>query len=418
MEEIKTIGELLRETREASGLTLKQIATKTKINLSVLKSLENEDIQKLPNVTYVKGFVKNYAKAINLDPDLAIKTLNKLYEVKEEVKPEQLENNTVHVSSPVPELNLETKSETEAQVEEIKEGLIVFIQSLFKKKVLFSAAAIIIFIIILKLIAGWFSQLSNEPTADTIKKEATSTTQIQTTPLPETALDITEDLNEETKEVPTQDLISPQADTVVKTEVVAEELKPETIENEVPEIAIKEDKVTTQVVETKKEPEPTKEIKVTSTKFPYKRFRPAPLKLFDAIADAPEVKNPNLLPASIKASAIQGKQNIYIVADTADSWISYKVDNNPIKRYVLRKGRRVFIKGDRVLLFVGNYNETKVFYNNMYVSAQTSSGVKSLIFPPEAAKTLVLPMFPSFNGIPYEASEYIKKMDKQPDSSL
>ena len=60
-------GERLRQAREASGLTLEEIATSTRIPTRHLESLENGDFQRLPAPTYTIGFAKNFAAAVGLD---------------------------------------------------------------------------------------------------------------------------------------------------------------------------------------------------------------------------------------------------------------------------------------------------------------------------------------------------------------
>lgn len=62
-----TAGERLRVAREASGLSLEDIATSTRIPTRHLESLENSDFSRLPAPTYTIGFAKNYASAVGLD---------------------------------------------------------------------------------------------------------------------------------------------------------------------------------------------------------------------------------------------------------------------------------------------------------------------------------------------------------------
>jgi len=50
------------------GIDLKQVYEKTKINREHLKWLEEEDFTKLPALVYIRGFIVEYAKALNLDP--------------------------------------------------------------------------------------------------------------------------------------------------------------------------------------------------------------------------------------------------------------------------------------------------------------------------------------------------------------
>lgn len=62
-----TVGQRLREAREAAGLSLEDIATSTRIPTRHLESLENSDFTRLPAPTYTIGFAKNYAGAVGLD---------------------------------------------------------------------------------------------------------------------------------------------------------------------------------------------------------------------------------------------------------------------------------------------------------------------------------------------------------------
>ena len=64
---VMTVGERLREAREASGLSLEDIATQTRIPTRHLESLEAGDFSRLPAPTYSIGFAKNFAGAVGLD---------------------------------------------------------------------------------------------------------------------------------------------------------------------------------------------------------------------------------------------------------------------------------------------------------------------------------------------------------------
>jgi hypothetical protein len=54
--------------RESLGIDLKQIYQKTKINREHLEWLEEENFANLPALVYIRGFIMEYAKALNLDP--------------------------------------------------------------------------------------------------------------------------------------------------------------------------------------------------------------------------------------------------------------------------------------------------------------------------------------------------------------
>jgi flagellar biosynthesis protein FlhG len=61
-------GSSLRGIRESMGLDLKQISQKTKINRQNLEWLEEGSFGNLPALVYIRGFITEYAKALNLDP--------------------------------------------------------------------------------------------------------------------------------------------------------------------------------------------------------------------------------------------------------------------------------------------------------------------------------------------------------------
>lgn len=61
-------GSLLRAVREARGLDLKQISKRTRISLNYLEAIEDDDFGALPAIVYVRGFVSEMAKCLELDP--------------------------------------------------------------------------------------------------------------------------------------------------------------------------------------------------------------------------------------------------------------------------------------------------------------------------------------------------------------
>ncbi len=61
-------GAGLKGIRESMGIDLKQISQKTKINRQNLEWLEEERFENLPALVYIRGFIMEYAKALNLDP--------------------------------------------------------------------------------------------------------------------------------------------------------------------------------------------------------------------------------------------------------------------------------------------------------------------------------------------------------------
>lgn len=63
----KTAGERLREAREGQGLSLAEIAARTRIPIRQLEAIEASNYAALPSITYSVGFAKAYARAVGAD---------------------------------------------------------------------------------------------------------------------------------------------------------------------------------------------------------------------------------------------------------------------------------------------------------------------------------------------------------------
>src|SRR5687767_11788020 len=63
------VGETLQAARERKGVDLYRAERDTKIRLRYLSALEDSDYDELPAPVYVKGFLRNYAIYLGLDPD-------------------------------------------------------------------------------------------------------------------------------------------------------------------------------------------------------------------------------------------------------------------------------------------------------------------------------------------------------------
>jgi curved DNA-binding protein CbpA len=61
-------GDLLRQVREARQISLEKIADVTKIAIYYLRSLESESFEDLPAEVYVRGYLRQIAKLLGLDP--------------------------------------------------------------------------------------------------------------------------------------------------------------------------------------------------------------------------------------------------------------------------------------------------------------------------------------------------------------
>ncbi|MEN9220841.1 MAG: DUF4115 domain-containing protein [Thermostichus sp. BF3_bins_97] len=64
---LEALGSLLRQTREARGLSLTEVANDTFIRTQYLQALEQADLSRLPEPVYAQGFLKRYADYLGLD---------------------------------------------------------------------------------------------------------------------------------------------------------------------------------------------------------------------------------------------------------------------------------------------------------------------------------------------------------------
>jgi len=64
---MRTVGQILKETRQKKGQLLEDISQTTKIRIRFLEALENDNFAKLPSATSAKGFLKNYSEFLGLD---------------------------------------------------------------------------------------------------------------------------------------------------------------------------------------------------------------------------------------------------------------------------------------------------------------------------------------------------------------
>src|SRR5438067_3416862 len=62
-------GSMLRQARERRGVSVRQIASATKISVAALEALERNDISRLPGGIFGRAFVRSYAIEVGLDPD-------------------------------------------------------------------------------------------------------------------------------------------------------------------------------------------------------------------------------------------------------------------------------------------------------------------------------------------------------------
>lgn len=73
-----TLGEKIRQAREAKGASISEVAEQTRISALYLESIENNDYRGLPGGIFNKGFVKSYAKYVGLNEQDALQDYTRL----------------------------------------------------------------------------------------------------------------------------------------------------------------------------------------------------------------------------------------------------------------------------------------------------------------------------------------------------
>lgn len=63
------VGAELARARERRGLTLEEASRRTRVNAARLEAIERNDVDALPSLLYLKGFLRAFATEVGLDPD-------------------------------------------------------------------------------------------------------------------------------------------------------------------------------------------------------------------------------------------------------------------------------------------------------------------------------------------------------------
>ena len=66
------LGIRLKQARVAKGVALRDISAATKISVVALEALERSDYSRLPGGIFNRSFVRAYALAVGLDPEIAV----------------------------------------------------------------------------------------------------------------------------------------------------------------------------------------------------------------------------------------------------------------------------------------------------------------------------------------------------------
>ena len=69
---MESVGEFFKHVRETKGLTIDEVASKTRIRTDFLQAVEDGNFARLPDQVFAKGFVRTYARSLGLDEEDAM----------------------------------------------------------------------------------------------------------------------------------------------------------------------------------------------------------------------------------------------------------------------------------------------------------------------------------------------------------
>lgn len=81
-----SFGARMRRQREEQGVALTAVAEQTKIKASLLEAMERDDVKYWPTGIFRRAFIRSYAHAIGLDPDVVVRDFLEIFPDSVEVE--------------------------------------------------------------------------------------------------------------------------------------------------------------------------------------------------------------------------------------------------------------------------------------------------------------------------------------------
>jgi cytoskeleton protein RodZ len=72
------VGSILSAARQRQGLSVADVARQLKLGVRQIEALEADDYKSLPRITFVRGFIRNYAKLLQIDAEPLLKSTEHL----------------------------------------------------------------------------------------------------------------------------------------------------------------------------------------------------------------------------------------------------------------------------------------------------------------------------------------------------
>ncbi len=352
-----TIGKLIKSKREERGLSLKVISQQTKIHIGLLENLEADQFDKLPSKTYVRGFIKSTAKILQLDQEFALHLLDMAYAHNEPVN---------KLTAASQEMKNETARNT---LTSMAATPIETVKSVTASSTLFlvKSAGVILVVVIIGFNVKNFMEKSTDD-VEVKLPEVLTTLHKKKAPAPKKA---------------------PEAP--VEPQKPAEPIQVNLIQDKNPKVDVT-----------------VNDINLQTISLGDKQF------VEDTSMSAERMAE--LFPSKYRVQSIKGTETIFINASEGDSWLTYKVDDKEIKKYVLRQGRTLFLRGTVIRLFVGNTKSLKAFYNNKPINLSSGNkGVKNIVLPEDLKTKYMAPLFVfQEDGSVVTSDDYLKSYQGKP----
>lgn len=65
---VQSVGHLLRNARMAKGMSIDEVSRQLRLSVPQIEAIEKEDFERIPGRTFLRGFIRNYAHLVQLDP--------------------------------------------------------------------------------------------------------------------------------------------------------------------------------------------------------------------------------------------------------------------------------------------------------------------------------------------------------------
>lgn len=443
-ESFDDIGQYLKNARTKKGMTLEEVSRRTKVLLTILKELEKGNLPALPDKTYIKGFVRAYAKEVGLNINNATEVLDRSYQ-RLQNESGRRENDNENAMT-----NNHAKFLTSNHLSSVSKGVNVGVEvgvdvgHSHEKNHSFKGIAItVIALIFISIPVYYFYNVisssierkkntlestisssdkqvlpSSSNNTNTVQINATTTTkteqqqQSMQTPMSGNLLGETSSIlpviNKDS-DIKIMDVKIDSGNTQNQNQnqnPLAN--SPSNINNPANNASNKDINNNQKTTSPNIDGSGTGKIlaQTLETNIKFKKMTTPVYKLMESY----ESSNEGIIPKHIKDAYSPSKENVYIKAVDGDSWITYKKDGNQVQSLVLRKGRGLFIQGSEVRIFMGNIPATKIYYNNKHLDPG-SGIVKNLVFPASNASKYALPMFVRLkDGSVLTSDEYQNKI--------